>query len=87
MGPSKTITFKGCVKIHDDEATKSWFYPEFAAATQNPAMDVDTFVKFLDTPELYEKYQEALQSEALNLLGNCPCSAQSSDVLSSAAQI
>ncbi len=51
MGPSKTITFKGHVTIHEDEATKGWFYPQFAAATQNPAMDAETFVKFLDTPD------------------------------------
>jgi hypothetical protein len=27
LGPSKTATAKGRVRIHDDEATKQWFYP------------------------------------------------------------
>ena len=30
LGPSKTATVKGRVRIHDDEATKKWFYPALA---------------------------------------------------------
>ncbi len=30
MGPGKTITYMGRVIIHDDQATKDWFYPAMA---------------------------------------------------------
>lgn len=30
LGPSKTATVKGRVRIHDDEETKRWFYPALA---------------------------------------------------------
>src|SRR5690606_16697293 len=32
LGPGKTVTFKGRCTIHDDAATKAWFYPALAAA-------------------------------------------------------
>jgi len=31
MGPGKQITYKGRVTIHDDQATKDWFYPAMGA--------------------------------------------------------
>lgn len=31
LGPSKTLTVKGRVIIHEDEQTKAWFYPALAA--------------------------------------------------------
>lgn len=30
LGPSKSVTVKGRVRIHDDEETKRWFYPALA---------------------------------------------------------
>ncbi len=30
LGPARTATAKGRVRIHDDAATKAWFYPEVA---------------------------------------------------------
>lgn len=30
LGPARTATAKGRVRIHDDQATKDWFYPELA---------------------------------------------------------
>ncbi len=31
LGPSKSATVKGHVRIHDDDETKKWFYPALAA--------------------------------------------------------
>ena len=31
IGVSQTVTYKGAATIHDDEATKAWFYPALAA--------------------------------------------------------
>ena len=30
LGGGKTVTYKGNCFVHDDRATKDWFYPEFA---------------------------------------------------------
>ena len=62
MGGGKTVTYKGHTVIHDDQATKTWFYNILAAGmAQNTAHDPDNeftagldpamFVRFLDTPE------------------------------------
>ncbi|GMG88384.1 pyridoxamine 5'-phosphate oxidase family protein [Biformimicrobium ophioploci] len=51
MGPGKTITYKGRVKIHDDQATKDWFYPEMAKIiSPYPAPTVEAAIAHLDTP-------------------------------------
>jgi len=51
MGPGKTITYMGKVVIHDDQATKDWFYPAMAAIiSPYPAPDVESAILHLDTP-------------------------------------
>ena len=51
MGPGKTITYKGRVNIHEDQATKDWFYPAMAEIiTPYPAPTVEAAIKHLDTP-------------------------------------
>ncbi len=47
----KAITWKGLVTVHEDAATKAWFYPELAEALvgSNPAARA-SFVSFLDSP-------------------------------------
>jgi general stress protein 26 len=48
---NKAITWKGTCTIHDDDATKEWFYPALAAALQPDSPDAQAqFVKFLDSP-------------------------------------
>ena len=51
MGPGKTITYKGTVKIHEDQATKDWFYPKMAELLNGyPAPSVEAAMVMLDTP-------------------------------------
>jgi len=51
MGPGKTITYKGTVKIHDDQATKDWFYPAMAdIISPYPAPTHEAAMAHLDTP-------------------------------------
>lgn len=48
---NKAITWKGRCTVHDDEATKAWFYPELAAALMPGAERAQRdFVRFLDSP-------------------------------------
>jgi hypothetical protein len=51
MGPGKTITYMCRVIIHDDQATKDWFYPAMAKIiSPYPAPTVEAAMKHLDTP-------------------------------------
>lgn len=51
MGAGKTVTYKGTVKIHDDQATKDWFYPAMAKIlTPYPSPSVEAALEHLDTP-------------------------------------
>tara|TARA_R110002072_G_scaffold22079_2_gene77535 strand:- start:120 stop:626 length:507 start_codon:yes stop_codon:yes gene_type:complete len=51
MGPGKTITYKGSVIIHEDQATKDWFYPAMAELLNGyPATSVEAAIEMLDTP-------------------------------------
>lgn len=47
---SQSITFKGRAILHRDQATRDWFYPDFARHTNSPAPTPEAFVAFLDTP-------------------------------------
>ncbi|WP_261319192.1 pyridoxamine 5'-phosphate oxidase family protein [Microbulbifer agarilyticus] len=51
MGPGKTVTYKGRVKIHEDQATKDWFYPAMAKIiSPYPAPTEEAAIAHLDTP-------------------------------------
>ena len=51
IGVSQTVTYKGSAIVHDDEATKAWFYPTLAAKVRPGSVDQQTaFVHHLDTP-------------------------------------
>jgi hypothetical protein len=51
MGPGKQLTYIGRVVIHDDQATKDWFYPAMARIiSPYPAPTVEAAMKHLDTP-------------------------------------
>ena len=51
MGPGKQITYKGRVVLHEDQATKDWFYPAMAnIISPYPAPTVEAAIKYLDTP-------------------------------------
>ena len=51
MERNKAITWKGTCVVHDDDETKSWFYPELAAALMpGSASAQENFVSFLDSP-------------------------------------
>jgi general stress protein 26 len=51
LGPSKTITVKGRVRVCEDAETKRWFYPALASMIQrgDPAQS-RAFAEFLDSP-------------------------------------
>ena len=51
MGPGKQITYKDTVTIHEDQATKDWFYPAMGAIiSPYPAPTVEAAIEHLDTP-------------------------------------
>jgi general stress protein 26 len=47
---SCSITLKGSAILHQDQATKDWFYPDFARTANNPAPTPEAFEALLDTP-------------------------------------
>ncbi len=48
---NKAITWKGTCTLHDDQATKDWFYPALAAALRPDSTEAaELFAKFLDSP-------------------------------------
>ena len=51
IGVSQSVTHKGIAVVHDDQATKDWFYPALAAAVR-PDSDAEqqAFVDHLDSP-------------------------------------
>jgi general stress protein 26 len=51
LGGGRTITYKGSCTVHDDRATKDWFYPEFANRLRPDNPDAArAFQTFLDSP-------------------------------------
>ena len=51
MARNKTVTWKGECVLHDDQATKDWFYPELSEAILGgPSTQRDAFTLFLDSP-------------------------------------
>ncbi len=51
MGPGKQLTYKGRVKLHEDRATKDWFYRAMAEIiSPYPAPTVEAAIAYLDTP-------------------------------------
>lgn len=51
MGTGKQLTYIGHVVIHDDQATKDWFYPAMAdIISPYPAPTPEAAMKHLDTP-------------------------------------
>ena len=51
MGPGKQITYKGRVVLHEDQATKDWFYPALAdIISPYPAPTPEAAIAYLDTP-------------------------------------
>jgi Pyridoxamine 5'-phosphate oxidase len=50
IGVSQAVTYKGDAIIHDDEATKAWFYPALAARVRPESEDhQEAFVHHLAT--------------------------------------
>ena len=51
MGAGKQITYKGRVVLHEDQATKDWFYPAMAEIiSPYPAPTPEAAIQHLDTP-------------------------------------
>lgn len=51
LGMSKTVTAKGRVTLHTDQATKDWFYPALAAVVVPNLPDIQQhFISHLDSP-------------------------------------
>ena len=50
IGVSQAVTYKGTAVVHDDEDTRSWFYPALAARVRPESADRQAaFVSHLDT--------------------------------------
>jgi general stress protein 26 len=50
IGVSQAVTYKGTAVVHDDEDTKSWFYPALAARVRPESADHQAaFVSHLDS--------------------------------------
>ena len=48
---AKSLTYKGRCTVHEDDATKAWFYPALAAAVRPGDPDAAAaFVRHLDSP-------------------------------------
>jgi general stress protein 26 len=48
---NKTVTYKGTCVVHDDQATKDWFYPAFSAHLHRHRPErAAAFQSFLDSP-------------------------------------
>jgi len=51
IGTSRSVTYRGDVVVHDDEATKAWFYPALAARVRPDSTEQQAaFVAHLDSP-------------------------------------
>jgi general stress protein 26 len=51
IGVSQSVTHKGIAAVHDDRATKDWFYPALAAALRpGSTTQQRSFVDHLDSP-------------------------------------
>jgi general stress protein 26 len=51
IGISQAVTYKGNAVVHEDDATKAWFYPALAARVRPESADRQAaFVHHLDTP-------------------------------------
>ena len=51
IGVSQSVTHKGIATVHDDQATKDWFYPALAAAVRpDSESQQQAFVEHLDSP-------------------------------------
>jgi general stress protein 26 len=50
LGGGKSITAKGRCVLHEDRATRDWFYPEFARHLYPEPAAAERFVRFLDSP-------------------------------------
>ena len=51
IGVSQAVTYKGDAIVHEDEATKAWFYPALAARVRPETEERQAaFVHHLDTP-------------------------------------
>lgn len=72
MGPGKQITYKGRVILHEDQATKDWFYPAMAEViSPYPAPTPEAALQHLDTPlrviiELIPEMTIAFDGDAIN---------------------
>jgi general stress protein 26 len=51
IGVSQTVTYKGNATVHEDDATKAWFYAALAAKVRPDSADQQAaFVHHLETP-------------------------------------
>ena len=51
IGASQSVTHKGIATVHDDRATKDWFYPALAAAVRPDSKSQQrSFIDHLDSP-------------------------------------
>jgi len=84
IGVSQAVTYKGSAIVHDDAATKAWFYPVLAAKVRPESPDQQAaFVHHLDTPgrvviEIVPDVRIGFDAE--NMFRNSPAGASRSRV-------
>lgn len=84
IGRSLSLTYKGNAIVHDDDATKAWFYPALAAFVRpNSEAQQQAFVAHLDTPgrvviEIVPTERIGFDSE--NMFKNSPAGPTSSRI-------
>lgn len=84
IGTSQAVTYKGNATVHDDDATKAWFYAALAARVRPESAEQQTaFVHHLDTPgrviiEIEPTQRIGFDSEAM--FKNSPAGASRTEV-------
>ncbi len=84
IGISRAVTYKGTAILHDDEATKRWFYPALAAKLRpGSRSQQEAFVAHLDSPgrvviEIVPDQRIGFDSEAM--FANSPAGLDSTKV-------
>ena len=84
IGVSQAVTYKGSAVVHDDEATKAWFYRALAERVRpGDTAKQDAFVHHLESPgrvviEIVPDTRIGFDSEAM--FANSPAGASTTKV-------
>jgi hypothetical protein len=84
IGVSQAVTYKGDAVVHDDDATKGWFYPALAARVRPESAEQQAaFVHHLDTPGrvvIEIRPTDRIGFDAENMFKNSPAGSSRTEV-------